>query len=258
VLAARRYVPVEEPRATVVLAHGFAAGMDHEDMLGLAARLCTLRLAVVLFDFRGHGRSAGSSTVGDEERLDVAAAVGQATRGTRPVVLVGVSMGAIASLGFAAEAALCDPAPAGASAPLAGLVLVSAPASWRLRPTLRGMAALVLTRSRLGVRVARRRLGVRIRPGWALPPPPASLVPLLRVPLAVVHGSADRLLKPLEAERLYREARPPRWLEVVPGMRHGVDRPVAREAVARSVEWVLAQASDLGRPTVSPTTRRAP
>jgi len=50
---------------------------------------------VVLFDFRGHGRSGGESTLGDLEIRDVAVAVAYARElGYERIATVGFSMGA--------------------------------------------------------------------------------------------------------------------------------------------------------------------
>src|SRR3954447_62879 len=78
----------------IVVAHGFTGSWRERT---------TRRIVHVLspsggggaFDFRGHGRSSGRSTVGDLEVLDVDAAVKHARSiGYRRVVTVGFSMGA--------------------------------------------------------------------------------------------------------------------------------------------------------------------
>lgn len=77
----------------IVLAHGFAGCVDRP-AVRRAARAFARHAAVVTFSFRGHGGSGGHSTVGDEEVLDLAAAVRWArSLGHRHVTTVGFSMG---------------------------------------------------------------------------------------------------------------------------------------------------------------------
>ncbi len=116
---------VPEPHGTVVLAHGFTASATHADVEALAETVANAGYDVVTYDARGHGASGGACTLGDRERHDVAAAVEAARPDAGPVVLVGVSMGAIAVLHHAAT----RPRDAGV---IAGVVTVSAPARWKL------------------------------------------------------------------------------------------------------------------------------
>jgi len=69
-----RWWYAETPRATVVLVHGFTASKDHPDVVAVAEHLRATGFDVVSYDARGHGASAGESTLGDLERHDVAAA----------------------------------------------------------------------------------------------------------------------------------------------------------------------------------------
>ena len=94
---------VAAPRGSVVVAHGFTASATHADVEALAGALGAAGYDVVTYDARGHGDSEGQCTLGDLERHDVAAAVQATNPASGPVVLVGVSMGAIAVLRHAAE-----------------------------------------------------------------------------------------------------------------------------------------------------------
>src|SRR5438093_2372828 len=89
---------VARPRGTVVLAHGFTASATHDDVEALARALVQAGYDVVTYDARGHGASTGWCTLGDLERHDVAAAARAARPESGRVVLVGLSMGAIAVL----------------------------------------------------------------------------------------------------------------------------------------------------------------
>ena len=57
----------------VVLAHGFTLSWQHGAVWKVARRL-NRSAGVIAFDFRGHGRSGGKSTLGDREVKDLGVA----------------------------------------------------------------------------------------------------------------------------------------------------------------------------------------
>ncbi len=228
-LVGRHLLTAGAPRASVVVVHGFTASSEHPDVVAVAETLHAHDLDVVWYDARGHGRSEGLSTLGDLEYHDVAAAVTWSAGRAERVVLVGASMGAIAALRYAAF-----------RDDIAGVVIVSCPAGWRLPRSARGVLAAGLTRTRVGRALAARYLNVRVAPRWTTPLPPTALVPRLTVPLAIVHGDADRFIAPADARELAALAQSPCRLEVVPGMGHALD-PLATPAIIDAVEWALAQ-----------------
>lgn len=235
-LFGRWWRPEGAARGAVVLAHGFAASTNDGDVQAVAADLRRAGLAVLAYDARGHGRSGGLCTIGDRERLDVAAALTVAGAGMDgPVVLLGVSMGAIAALGHVAST--------GAGPLPAGLVLVSTPALWRMSPSPVGLAILALTRTRPGRWFMGRQVRVKVQPGWGLTPAPLSIVDRVRVPVAFVHGSRDRLIRSREARLLWGRADEPRYLDIVEEMGHGLDQ-AGRRAAVRAVQWALAAGLD--------------
>jgi pimeloyl-ACP methyl ester carboxylesterase len=106
------YLPSRGRKVTVVLTHGLFR--SRYEMLGRGLRLWREGYGVLLYDLRRHGRSGGAySSVGYFERLDVLAAMRHA-RAREPenrVALVGLSMGAAATLLAAAEAEARGEAP---------------------------------------------------------------------------------------------------------------------------------------------------
>ncbi|MFJ8858768.1 alpha/beta hydrolase [Streptomyces sp. NPDC102451] len=209
----------------VVLAHGFTGAADRPALLR-AAEVFAQRAAVITFSFRGHGRSGGRSTVGDREVLDLAAAVAWArSLGHRRIVTVGFSMGGSVVLRHAAlytapEAGeFIDEESGTAGAERVGrrtgadkaheghrgrarahegahtdaVVSVSAPARWYYRGTA-PMRRLhwVVTRP-TGRLVGRYGFRTRIhREDWnPVPLSPVEAVPLITVPLLIVHGDRD-------------------------------------------------------------------
>lgn len=228
VLAGRHWICAGEPRAAVVLAHGFTASAHHPDVSAIAEALHANDLDVITYDARGHGASGGESTLGDAERHDVAAAVAAARRRSDRVVTVGASMGAIAVLRHAAE----DP-------DLAGVVSISCPSRWRLPLNVVGILSALMTRTRPGRAFASRFARVRIAARWARPAPPIDLVSSIRSPLALVHGRKDRFIGVCDAQELYASATGPRSLVLVEGMGHAFGIAAIASIVA-AVDWTLA------------------
>jgi len=226
-LAARRWLTSEEPRAAIVLAHGFMAGSDDPAVVAVAEALYERGFDVVTYDARGHGASGGLCTLGDRERHDVAAAVALARLRSDRVLLVGASMGAIAVLRHAAD----DPH-------VAGTVIVSCPARWALPRNLRSVLAALLTRTPPGRAVCARWLKVALASRWTNPEPPVELAARTVAPLAVVHGTDDRFIPVQAAQELHSATAEPRRVEVVAGMGHAFDA-LAVVPILDAVEWVL-------------------
>lgn len=231
-LAGHVLVPGCEPVAAVVLVHGFTASGTHPDVVAQARLLADAGFAVVTYDSRGHGASGGWCTLGDDERHDVAAAVAVAARLQPQVVVVGASMGAIAALRYAATAGDVDG--------IRGVVAVSGPAQWRLPLTLIGVLNALLIRTRLGRRLLARHAKVRVGSGWSRPEPPDALVARLTMPVTIMHGTLDRIIRLPTARLLHAAAREPRQLVIVEGMGHAFHRR-AHPAVVEAVRWTLDQ-----------------
>jgi pimeloyl-ACP methyl ester carboxylesterase len=228
----------------VVVVHGFSASQNDIGVCALADDLAAAGYQVLTYDARGHGASEGMCSVGSTEHMDVACAVDIAAAPGLPVVLVGVSMGGVAVAGYLADtigAGSGAAEPGGAGRAVAGAVLVSTPSRWRMRPSPVGLLTAVLTRTRLGRWVASRRLRVRIAPGWHVGEPLEALVERIDAPLVVVHGTSDRLLRPEHGRRLHASAAGPSRLELVEGMKHGLDVGKLHATVG-AVGWVLSWA----------------
>jgi pimeloyl-ACP methyl ester carboxylesterase len=184
----------------VVLAHGFTNSMATPHVAAIARGMAAHGVGVLSFDFRGHGRSGGHSTVGDYEVLDVEAALAAARRlGYRKVVTCGWSMGASVVLRHAAIRGGREHGKDIVEVPDA-VIAVSALSRWYYRDTAAMRRVLFAIEKRSGRAVARLFLRTRIS-GRQWDPVPLSPVEAIAyvapIPLLVVHGDQDQYF-PLE------------------------------------------------------------
>jgi pimeloyl-ACP methyl ester carboxylesterase len=215
--------------AAVVLVHGLAASKDHPHIEALAERFQENSFEVLSYDARGHGASAGTYTLGHLEHLDVEAAAAWAMGRGIPTILVGASLGGVATLRYS-----CD------HPELTGVVIVSSPAEWRIPLRVRAVLTAALVRTRPGRWFARRRMGVRISPRWTPPDPPQTLTARVASPLAVVHGRRDALIPVRRGLGFHLRADSRRYVVLAHDMGHAFD-PKGHDAICAAVDWTLAQ-----------------
>ena len=196
----------------IVLAHGFTLSWQHGAVWKVARRL-NRTAGVIAFDFRGHGRSGGLSTLGDRETKDLAVAIAYARElGYRRIVTVGFSMGASIVVRYAGLVGGID-----------AVVSVSGPGRWYYRGTYPMRRVHWAVERRLGRIITRMWLNTRISPGrWdPVPMPPAEAAARIApTPFLVVHGDRDPYFPVEHAHQLYEAAREPKELWVVPGFGH--------------------------------------
>jgi pimeloyl-ACP methyl ester carboxylesterase len=181
-----------------VVAHGFTGSWRRPDNRRIAATLREFG-DVVSYDSRGHGSSSGVTTLGDDEVLDLDAAIGWARwLGARTIVSVGFSMGGTVVLRQAALARR-----EARETPQA-VVSVSSAGFWFYRGTAPMRLLHRAVAGRTGRGVLRVGYGTRVTSRmWEEPYPlspseAASLLPPM--PLLVVHGDRDHYF-PVEHAR---------------------------------------------------------
>jgi pimeloyl-ACP methyl ester carboxylesterase len=196
----------------IVLAHGFTLNWQRPAVWRAATRLNRAG-GVVTFDFRGHGRSGGVSTLGDREIRDVAVAVAYARElGYQAVATVGFSMGASVVLRHAGLIGGVD-----------AVVSVSGPGRWYYRGTRSMRRVHWAVERKAGRLVTSRFLHTRISAGrWdPVPVPPAdAAAKIAPTPLLIVHGDQDEFFPVDHAQQLYDAAHDPKDLWIVPGFGH--------------------------------------
>jgi alpha-beta hydrolase superfamily lysophospholipase len=172
------------------------------------------RFVVFAVDLRGHGASAGASTYGGDEVLDIDAAVerARAERPDSPVVTVGVSMGGVGVIRHAAIRGGVD-----------AVAAISSPARWDGHPS-RAVARLRWMGSSARGRRLARGLGVRLGALDRWPNSPEDVVGRIApTPLIVVHGLDDHFFDEEEAWRLFRRAGEPKRLMLASRFGHAED-----------------------------------
>ena len=223
------------PALGIVVAHGLT-GSRRRRAVRRAATVLSRVGGVVSFDFRGHGRSGGVSTVGDREVLDLAAAVDWARQlGYQRIATVGFSMGSAVALRHAA----------GGAAGLAAVVAISGPSRWYYRGTVPMRRVHWLIEKRLGRLTGRVLRRTRIAAaGWRVVPEPPDVAAarIAPTPLLVVHGDADPLFPVEHAYALHAAAGEPKQLWIEPGFGHA-ENAASPELLARIGAWLAAAAT---------------
>ncbi len=218
----------------IVLAHGFTLSWQRGSVWTAATALNAFG-GVVTFDFRGHGRSGGVSTVGDKEIKDVDVAVRYARElGYRRIATVGFSMGGSIVLRHA-----------GITGGIDAVVSVSSPGWWYYRGTRPMRLVHLAIERRAGRLVTRAMLKTRISNGkWdPIPLPPyGAAARISPIPLLVVHGDQDHYFPVEHAERIYDAAAEPKELWIVPGFGHA-ESSASQDLLARIGRWITAAVS---------------
>lgn len=222
-------LPADQRDLAIVVAHGFTMSWQKPLTWNLVRRFSE-HAGVVTFDFRGHGRSSGLSTLGDKEVYDLDVAVRYARElGYRRVVTIGFSMGGSVVL---RQAALCGGVDA--------VVSVSGPGRWFYRGTVAMRRVHLAAEKRLGRAFTKYVLNTRVSPdGWPTPdplPPAAAAARIAPVPLLIVHGDADIYFPPDHGKQLYDAAGQPKELWLLPGFGHA-ERHTDDALVDRIAAW---------------------
>lgn len=230
----------------IVMAHGFTQSWQRPMVWKIAQRF-NRTAGVVTFDFRGHGRSGGLSTLGDREIRDLDVAVRYARQlGYAHVATVGFSMGASVALRQGGLLGGVD-----------AVVAVSGPGHWYYRGTVAMRRVHFAAEKRLGRLFARQVLKTRISPdGWPTPEPEPPAVAAARIspaPVLIVHGDRDIFFPPAHGRELYAGAREPKELWLLPGFGHA-ERAMDDAIADRIAAWV---ADAVSRQDASPRTAAA-
>ncbi len=202
---------IEQPRPApwIVLCHGF--GTNRADVLDFARFLYRARYSCLLFDFRGHGESAGHRTsFGWWERRDLDGALRylKEQKASDRVGLFGISMGASVAIQVAAEHPEVGAVVADSSyTTLDASIRRHLRLMWGFPEWPFAQAARVAYALQYGVDP--RRVS-----------PEDALRKTERAAVLLINGAFDPRMTPRDAETLYEAAREPKALWLVPGAGH--------------------------------------
>jgi uncharacterized protein len=230
--------PAGDDPLALVLAHGFTVSIARPHVQRVTRRFARAG-GVVMFDSRGHGRSQGRTTAGDDEVLDLDAAVRWAREaGYRRVATIGFSMGAGIALRHAAGA----PTTTGRrpEQPVDAVVSVSAPSRWYIRETAAMRRVHWLLETPTGRWVAEKALRTRVGHGWGVPPdwPVMVIDRIAPTPLLIVQGDQDPYFGVEHGRALAAAAGPTAQYWELAGFGHA-EGAMTPAVVDRIADWVL-------------------
>ena len=246
------------PRATIVIAHGYA---EHGGRYGpLAARLNAAGFSVAAPDHRGHGRSQGkrrSIRVFSEYVDDLSVVIDRihTRHPALPVVLLGHSMGGLVALSYALRAdaqlhALVLSAPAASAGGVSRATVVAGRMVARIAPDLE-LVRLPLDRISRDPAVVEAYMNDElVSPRRMRARMAAEIVGTMEVvqrelaqlalPLLVMQGDRDGLVDPGAGPLVYERAgSADKTLHVYPGLYHEIFNEPERDQVLDDVvEWL--------------------
>ena len=183
------------PRVTMIFSHGKGGNLAQDNEWSHAEFLWRAGFDVLTYDYRGFGRSTGSSK--DETTLIADAVAALTFALTQPGVTLGTVVSYGHSLGSAPAIALAARTPG-----LRGLIVESGFSNGQ---------AMANSANPLGMPV-----------GWLLREPMENekRMATLSMPVLIMHGDADILIPVSQGRALYDAARDPKDLRIVPGAGH--------------------------------------
>lgn len=222
--------PDGKRRGAVVLAHCFTCSKSLKVIRSLATGIEDGGYAVLRFDFTGLGESEGefAQTTVTANISDIEAAAHQLEHwGLAPIALVGHSLGGTATLLAAGNVP-------GARA-VAGVAAPFSPDHVR-QLFAEDDVEKALASGRVTVKISGRAFQISASFFHDLEThcTPERLASLDR-PLLVVHGTADTVVGIEEGERIFQEARQPRWFAAIPDADHLFMRPRHAERAAAAI-----------------------
>jgi len=205
------FIPAPDARGTVIFCHGHAGSMDPD--LKYAPDFHNRGYNVLMFDFRGHGRSDGDRvSMGYFERLDLGGAVDfLKKRGINKVGVLGFSMGGAVAISTAAqEEAIKAVVSDGTFARLGDTLVKGAQVRY---PSIKPLAWLL---ARLALLMACLRLRV-----WLPKADPIRLVGRISPrALFIIHGAKDPFISLDQVKELYEAAGEPKELWIAQDAGH--------------------------------------
>jgi pimeloyl-ACP methyl ester carboxylesterase len=189
------------PRGTIIFLHGVAD--NRSSGIGVAQRFVARGFDVIAYDSRANGESSGDAcTYGYYEKRDLSRVID--TVATRPIVLLGHSLGAAVALQAASEDDRVT-------------AVIGAETFSDLRTIARERAPFILSQASLNRAFARAEALARFKVDEVSP---VSAAGRIRVPVLLIHGGADRETPADHSRRVFAALTGPKRLIIVPNAGH--------------------------------------
>jgi pimeloyl-ACP methyl ester carboxylesterase len=216
----------------VIFCHGLLSSKNHVPVQRFVTELSGF-FDVMVFDFRGHGRSGGVTSMDAGEVEDLRSVVTHAkSLGYRKVIGIGASMGGAIAIRYQAE-----------HPDLSGVATIGAFAAVEdMRRPISRLSLKLLDSSAAARAAARLVTGTRVGGGRHMSDP-IDAVRDLGVPLLLVHGGWDPLVAPLNARLLYDQAAEPKTIVVLPRRGH-VSSLLAGDTLRIIEKWIAQHFQD--------------
>ena len=215
----------EMPSAKPAIVYLHGIGDNRDSSTGVIDRFVRRGFTVVVYDSRGHGRSAGEGcTYGFFEKQDLRRVLDQAA--IDRAIAIGHSLGGAVAL----QAAAIDPR-------IIGVVSVSTFADLRSIATER--APFVFTRGSINraFKLAEQQGGFSVDAAS-----PLSAAPRIKAPVLLIHGAADSKTPPSHSQRVFDALTGPKRLILVPGAGH--NQSLQSEIWTEIDRWVERHSPD--------------
>jgi len=188
-------------RGTVVYLHG--AGDSRRSSLSIARHFVPVGFEVLAYDSRAHGDSGGDAcTYGVYEKRDLLRVLAGVQK--RPIILLGLSLGAAVALQAAAE-----------TRDVSAVIAIATFSD--LRTVGRERAPFFASNHQIdeAFRIAEAEAKFRVDEAS-----PLAAAPHIKVPALIIHGASDDETPPAHSRRVYDSLGGPKQLILVPGAGH--------------------------------------
>lgn len=191
----------------IIIAHGFFVSKASPLLKSLKDKLVDI-YDVIMFDFRGHGKSEGLFSWTAKEGFDLKAILGYARKKYKRVGLIAFSLGASISINVLAD---CDS--------VDSFICVSAPSElrkiefrfWEL--DLENDVFYNLGEGKTGK-------GVRLGPFWLKKQKPIEAIKKIKCPVLYIHGDKDWVVGSGHSKRLYENTKTRKEIKIIEGGPH--------------------------------------
>jgi pimeloyl-ACP methyl ester carboxylesterase len=188
-------------RGTVVYLHGL--GDSRRSSLRIADHFVPEGFDVLAYDSRAHGESGGEScTYGVYEKQDLIRVLGKIEK--RPIILLGLSLGAAVALQAAAE-----------TRDVSAVIAIATFSD--LRTAANERAPFIASKHNVERAFQLAEAEAKFRVDDASP---LAAAPHIKVPALIIHGASDDETPPAHSQRVYDSLGGPKQLIVVPGAGH--------------------------------------